>query len=160
MHTKRIIPCLDVNNGRVVKGVNFVSLRDAGDPVEIACENQKHKRNTKKQKKLRHNSNSNTRCNGSCQCAAGKPDGSKRRSKPFNDQKHCQNSQPYDWFHKTPPFYRLCLAASYISIPAAIAALRDSTFPHIGIRIRQSAASAASSVSPFPSFPIRKAVPP
>ena len=30
MHTKRIIPCLDVNNGRVVKGVNFVSLRDAG----------------------------------------------------------------------------------------------------------------------------------
>ena len=36
MYTKRIIPCLDVNNGRVVKGVNFVSLRDAGDPVEIA----------------------------------------------------------------------------------------------------------------------------
>ncbi|MCD8380520.1 MAG: imidazole glycerol phosphate synthase subunit HisF [Lachnospiraceae bacterium] len=34
MHTKRIIPCLDVNNGRVVKGVNFVNLRDAGDPVE------------------------------------------------------------------------------------------------------------------------------
>ena len=37
MHTKRIIPCLDVNNGRVVKGVNFVSLRDAGDPVEVAA---------------------------------------------------------------------------------------------------------------------------
>lgn len=36
MYTKRIIPCLDVNNGRVVKGVNFVSLQDAGDPVEIA----------------------------------------------------------------------------------------------------------------------------
>ena len=36
MHTKRIIPCLDVNNGRVVKGVNFVDLNDAGDPVEIA----------------------------------------------------------------------------------------------------------------------------
>ncbi len=36
MHTKRIIPCLDVNNGRVVKGVNFVNLRDAGDPVEAA----------------------------------------------------------------------------------------------------------------------------
>ena len=36
MHTKRIIPCLDVNNGRVVKGVNFVNLRDAGDPVEVA----------------------------------------------------------------------------------------------------------------------------
>ena len=36
MFTKRIIPCLDVNNGRVVKGVNFVNLRDAGDPVEIA----------------------------------------------------------------------------------------------------------------------------
>lgn len=36
MHTKRIIPCLDVNGGRVVKGVNFVNLRDAGDPVEIA----------------------------------------------------------------------------------------------------------------------------
>ena len=36
MFTKRIIPCLDVHNGRVVKGVNFVDLRDAGDPVEIA----------------------------------------------------------------------------------------------------------------------------
>ena len=36
MFSKRIIPCLDVNNGRVVKGVNFVSLKDAGDPVEIA----------------------------------------------------------------------------------------------------------------------------
>ncbi|NLO62140.1 MAG: imidazole glycerol phosphate synthase subunit HisF [Clostridiaceae bacterium] len=36
MLAKRIIPCLDVKNGRVVKGVNFVSLRDAGDPVEIA----------------------------------------------------------------------------------------------------------------------------
>ena len=36
MFTKRIIPCLDVNNGRVVKGINFVNLRDAGDPVEIA----------------------------------------------------------------------------------------------------------------------------
>ena len=35
MHTKRIIPCLDVNNGRVVKGINFVNLRDAGDPVEL-----------------------------------------------------------------------------------------------------------------------------
>lgn len=37
MFTKRIIPCLDVNNGRVVKGVNFVDLKDAGDPVEIAA---------------------------------------------------------------------------------------------------------------------------
>ncbi len=36
MHTKRIIPCLDVHNGRVVKGVNFVDLQDAGDPVLIA----------------------------------------------------------------------------------------------------------------------------
>ena len=36
MLAKRIIPCLDVNNGRVVKGVNFVNLRDAGDPVELA----------------------------------------------------------------------------------------------------------------------------
>ena len=36
MHTKRIIPCLDVNGGRVVKGVNFVNLIDAGDPVEVA----------------------------------------------------------------------------------------------------------------------------
>ena len=36
MFTKRIIPCLDVDKGRVVKGVNFVNLRDAGDPVEIA----------------------------------------------------------------------------------------------------------------------------
>lgn len=36
MHTKRIIPCLDVKDARVVKGVNFVDLKDAGDPVEIA----------------------------------------------------------------------------------------------------------------------------
>ena len=36
MHTKRIIPCLDVKDGRVVKGVNFVNLKDAGDPVGIA----------------------------------------------------------------------------------------------------------------------------
>jgi len=34
---KRIIPCLDVDNGRVVKGVNFVNIRDAGDPVEVAA---------------------------------------------------------------------------------------------------------------------------
>ncbi|HUQ25877.1 MAG TPA: HisA/HisF-related TIM barrel protein, partial [Burkholderiales bacterium] len=34
---KRVIPCLDVTAGRVVKGVNFVALRDAGDPVEIAA---------------------------------------------------------------------------------------------------------------------------
>jgi len=37
MHTKRIIPCMDVHNGRVVKGVNFVNLIDAGDPVAIAA---------------------------------------------------------------------------------------------------------------------------
>ena len=37
MFTKRIIPCLDVKDGRVVKGVNFVDLKDAGDPVEIAA---------------------------------------------------------------------------------------------------------------------------
>ena len=36
MHAKRIIPCLDVNNGRVVKGTSFVNLRDAGDLVEAA----------------------------------------------------------------------------------------------------------------------------
>jgi cyclase len=36
MLAKRIIPCLDVHAGRVVKGVNFVNLQDAGDPVEIA----------------------------------------------------------------------------------------------------------------------------
>lgn len=36
MYTKRIIPCLDVKDGRVVKGTNFVGLRDAGDPVELA----------------------------------------------------------------------------------------------------------------------------
>lgn len=36
MHTKRIIPCLDVDNGRVVKGTNFVKLIDAGDPIEVA----------------------------------------------------------------------------------------------------------------------------
>ncbi len=37
MHAKRIIPCLDIKDGRVVKGVNFVDLRDAGDPVEVAA---------------------------------------------------------------------------------------------------------------------------
>ncbi len=37
MLTKRIIPCLDVNKGRVVKGINFVNLRDAGDPVEVGA---------------------------------------------------------------------------------------------------------------------------
>ena len=37
MHTKRIIPCLDVNNGRVVKGINFVNLKDAGDPVAVGA---------------------------------------------------------------------------------------------------------------------------
>lgn len=36
MYTKRIIPCLDVRNNRVVKGINFVNLKDAGDPVEVA----------------------------------------------------------------------------------------------------------------------------
>ena len=38
MYAKRIIPCLDLKNGRVVKGTNFVGLRDAGDPVECAIE--------------------------------------------------------------------------------------------------------------------------
>lgn len=37
MLKKRIIPCLDIKNGRTVKGINFVELRDAGDPVELAC---------------------------------------------------------------------------------------------------------------------------
>ena len=37
MLTKRIIPCLDIKDGRVVKGINFVNLRDAGDPVETAA---------------------------------------------------------------------------------------------------------------------------
>ncbi|MDR3053327.1 MAG: imidazole glycerol phosphate synthase subunit HisF, partial [Coriobacteriales bacterium] len=37
MLTKRVIPCMDVKDGRVVKGVNFVNLRDAGDPVELAA---------------------------------------------------------------------------------------------------------------------------
>ena len=37
MHLKRVIPCLDVDAGRVVKGTNFVGLRDAGDPVELAA---------------------------------------------------------------------------------------------------------------------------
>ena len=41
MLAKRIIPCLDVKDGRVVKGVNFVDLRDAGDPVEIAAAYEK-----------------------------------------------------------------------------------------------------------------------
>ncbi len=42
MLTKRIIPCLDVKDGRVVKGINFVALRDAGDPVEIASQYDQH----------------------------------------------------------------------------------------------------------------------
>lgn len=42
MLTKRIIPCLDVKDGRVVKGINFVELRDAGDPVEIAKQYDEH----------------------------------------------------------------------------------------------------------------------
>ena len=37
MRVARVIPCLDVTNGRVVKGINFVGLRDAGDPVELAA---------------------------------------------------------------------------------------------------------------------------
>ena len=41
MLTKRIIPCLDIKNGRTVKGVNFINLRDAGDPVELAQEYSK-----------------------------------------------------------------------------------------------------------------------
>ena len=41
MLAKRIIPCLDVKAGRVVKGVNFVNLRDAGDPVEVAAAYEK-----------------------------------------------------------------------------------------------------------------------
>ena len=41
MFTKRIIPCLDVHGGRVVKGVNFVNIRDAGDPVDAAIEYEK-----------------------------------------------------------------------------------------------------------------------
>ena len=36
MYTKRIIPCLDIKDGRVVKGINFVNIKDAGDPVEVA----------------------------------------------------------------------------------------------------------------------------
>lgn len=41
MLAKRIIPCLDVKDGRVVKGVNFVNLQDAGDPVDIAVQYNK-----------------------------------------------------------------------------------------------------------------------
>lgn len=37
MHTKRVIPCLDVKDGRVVKGINFLNLKDAGDPAEVAA---------------------------------------------------------------------------------------------------------------------------
>ena len=36
MLTKRIIPCLDIKNGRTVKGINFLDLKDAGDPIELA----------------------------------------------------------------------------------------------------------------------------
>ena len=42
-YTKRIIPCLDVKDGRVVKGTNFVGLRDAGDPVELAARYDKER---------------------------------------------------------------------------------------------------------------------
>ena len=42
MLAKRIIPCLDVKDGRTVKGVNFVDLRDAGDPVELAWQYSQH----------------------------------------------------------------------------------------------------------------------
>ena len=38
MHTRRIIPCLDVMNGKVVKGINFVGLKEVGDPVQLARE--------------------------------------------------------------------------------------------------------------------------
>jgi cyclase len=41
MHTKRVIPCLDVKEGRVVKGINFVNLRDAGDPAEVSSQYDK-----------------------------------------------------------------------------------------------------------------------
>ena len=37
MHTKRIIPCLDVKNGRVVKGVNFINIKDAGEPAVVGA---------------------------------------------------------------------------------------------------------------------------
>ncbi|KAB2834864.1 MAG: imidazole glycerol phosphate synthase subunit HisF, partial [Candidatus Brocadia sp.] len=37
MLAKRIIPCLDIKNGRTVKGINFVNIRDAGDPVELGA---------------------------------------------------------------------------------------------------------------------------
>ena len=35
MHTKRIIPCLDVRNGKVVKGINFLGIKEVGDPVQL-----------------------------------------------------------------------------------------------------------------------------
>jgi cyclase len=41
MHTKRVIPCLDVKEGRVVKGINFINLRDAGDPAEVSAQYDK-----------------------------------------------------------------------------------------------------------------------
>ena len=41
MLAKRIIPCLDIKDGRVVKGVNFVNIRDAGDPVDAAIDYEK-----------------------------------------------------------------------------------------------------------------------
>ncbi len=56
----------------------------------------------RKQKKLRHDSHSNAGCNSGSKCASCKPDRSKCRGKPFNNQKHSQDSQPDNWFHKTP----------------------------------------------------------
>jgi len=53
-----------------------------------------------------------------------------------------------------------CLLASYIKIPDAMAAFKDSTLPSMGIRIRVSACPVRASVRPFPSFPIKNAVPP
>ena len=47
MLTKRIIPCLDIKDGRTVKGVNFKNLRDAGDPVELAEKYANEKLNEK-----------------------------------------------------------------------------------------------------------------
>ena len=67
MLAKRIIPCLDVTGGRVVKGVNFVELRDAGDPVEIAARYDREGQNSEggREESSKHD---DVACSNACAC--------------------------------------------------------------------------------------------
>lgn len=108
--------------------------------------------NTQKQQYLYSEVRSCITCNSSDQCAAGTNQIVVSPAVIASTTGNNAESQARSRLHETPPFvcYRLWRAASYMRIPDAMAAFRDSTFPHIGICIRQSALSAASSVSPFP----------